>query len=262
MTSMIRIGGINIEYQRLTAAQPRPAAPTMVFLHEGLGSVSMWRDFPKRLVDACGCEGIVYSRVGYGHSDPAPHRRTPEYMHQEALERLPALLDALAVERPLLFGHSDGGSIALIHAGLAPTALSGVIVLAPHLLVEEITVAGIRAAVELAANSPLEARLARHHSRLNARTVFRNWHEIWLAPEFRDWNIEPAVAAIECPILAIQGVDDEYASMLQIDRIAELAAEVELVKLADCRHSPHKDQRDAVVAASVDFIGRLSQRQA
>lgn len=256
----LRILDTDLEYVRLCSSHPRPGAPAIVFLHEGLGSISMWRDFPQRVADATGCEAVVYSRYGYGRSTVRRgEARTPRYMHDEALQALPALLDALGLERPFLFGHSDGGSIALINAGGSPRPLSGILLMAPHVMVEEVTVAGIRQAGEAWKHTDLRARLGKHHQ--DVESVFQSWLDIWLSPEFRDWNIESCLPAIGCPIMALQGEDDEYGTMDQIDRIASQATDVELVKLADCRHSPHKDQPEAVIAAAAGFVARVLDAQ-
>lgn len=252
---LLTVHGRQLEYVRLPSAHPRPDAPPIVFLHEGLGSLAMWRDFPQRIADATGCEAIVYSRYGYGRSTPLEKPRAVRYMHDEALLALPELLDKLAVERSILFGHSDGGSIALIHAGGAGRPLTGVIAMAPHVMVEDITVKGIAEAEVAWQTTELRQRLGRYHQ--DVESTFRGWNDIWLHPDFRPWNIESYLPAITCPILAIQGEDDEYATMAQIERIAEQASDVELVKLADCRHSPHKDQPEAVIAAVADFIARI-----
>lgn len=244
-----------IEVVRLASAHPRPDAPAMLFLHEGLGSIAMWRDFPQRVSDATGCEAVVFSRAGYGGSDPIDAPRTVRYMHDEALIVLPALIDALELERPFLFGHSDGGSIALIHAGAAKQKLSGVIAMAPHVLVEDISVASIAAAKTMYMTTDLRERLARYHR--NVDSAFWGWNDIWLHPDFRRWNIEEYLPAIDCPVLAIQGEDDEYGTMAQIDRVARDAHDVDLVRLADCRHSPHKDQPAAVIDATAQFTARI-----
>jgi pimeloyl-ACP methyl ester carboxylesterase len=254
----ITVQGRKLEYVRLPSSYPRADAPAMVFLHEGLGSVSMWRDFPQRLADATGCEAVVYSRCGYGRSDPAPLPRSTRYLHDEALLALPELLDRLNIERPFLFGHSDGASIALIHAGGCTRPLSGIVLMAPHVLVEDISISGISAAKLAYQSTDLRQRLGRHHQDVDG--VFWSWNDIWLHPDFRAWNIEEYVAPISVPILAIQGEDDEYATMEQLDRIARLGRDVELLKLADCRHSPHKDQPGAVIAAVSDFVARLLDR--
>lgn len=255
--NVIDINGIRLEYLRLSSIHQREGAPAIIFLHEGLGSVSMWRDFPQQVADAAGCEAIVFSREGYGKSGPEPAPRTPRYLHRQGIEVLPALIDALKLDRPLLLGHSDGGSIALLCAGETQTPLSGLIVIAPHVMVEEITLTGIREAAKLAHTTNLRQRLTRYHSESNAATVFAAWQDIWLDPAFRDWNIESCLPMIRCPILAIQGEDDEYATMEQIDRIAAQAPQVDLVKLADCRHSPHREQPQAVIEAIVAFIDRV-----
>lgn len=251
----VTVQGARLEYVRLPSAHPRDDAPAMVFLHEGLGSIAMWRDFPQQVADATGCEAVVYSRIGYGRSDPATARRTPAYLHEQARAALPELIAGLGLEKPILFGHSDGGSIALITAGATPTPLSGIIVMAPHVMVEDVTLAGIREACGVFARTDLGARLARYHN--DADAVFRAWVDIWLDPAFRDWDIQALLPAIRCPVLAIQGEDDEYATMAQIDLIAAAAPDVELCKLADCRHSPHKDQPQAVIAATAAFVARI-----
>ena len=251
----IDVGGHRIEVARLASAHPRAGAPAIVFLHEGLGSLSMWRDFPQRVADATGCEAIVYSRLGYGGSDPITAKRGVRYMHDEALHALPALLDALEVHAPILFGHSDGASIALIHAGGTRRQVTALILLAPHVMVENLSVASIAQAKVAYETTDLRARLAKHHA--NADSAFRGWNDIWLDPAFRAWNIEEYLPGIRCPILAIQGEDDEYGTMAQVERIARQARDVELLKLADCRHSPHKDQPEAVLAAAGDFVARV-----
>lgn len=251
----LTVCGRQLEYVRLPSAHPRPDAPPIVFLHEGLGSLAMWRDFPQRVADATGCEAIVYSRHGYGRSTPLEAPRAVRYMHDEALLALPELLDKLAVERGILFGHSDGGSIALIHAGGAGRPLAGVIAMAPHVMVEDISVKSIAEAEVAWQTTDLRQRLGRYHQ--DVESTFRGWNDIWLHPDFRNWNIEEYLPAIACPILAIQGEDDEYGTLEQIDRIAAQAADVDLVKLADCRHSPHKDQPEAVIAAVAGFVARL-----
>lgn len=253
----VNINGTHLEYVRLPSAHPREGAPAIVFLHEGLGSVSMWRDFPQKVADATGCEAVVYSRAGYGRSDPAPLPRAVGYMHDEGLAVLPALLAALDLDRPILFGHSDGGSIALICAGGTDTPLAGVIAMAPHVLVEDISVKSIAQAKVAWTTTDLPARLGKYHNDVDA--VFRGWNDIWLHQDFRAWNIEEYLPRIAVPVMAIQGEDDEYGTMDQIERIAAQAKDVELVKLADCRHSPHKDQPQAVIDAVVEFVERIAQ---
>ncbi len=250
----VTIASKRIEYCRIDVG--RGARPTLVFLHEGLGSVAMWRDFPASVAHAAGCNAVVYSRLGYGRSDPIPGPRTVRYMHDEAEIALPALLDRLEIDRPLLVGHSDGGSIALIHAGTAARPPVGVVTLAAHVLVEDLSVASIEAAREAYQTTEMRTKLARHHA--DADAVFWSWNRIWLAPEFRTWNIEEYLPRIACPVLAIQGEDDEYGTMEQLRRIGAGVHDVDLLTLEDCRHSAHKDQPDAVIAAVVRFVDRLT----
>ncbi|HRF10884.1 MAG: Proline iminopeptidase [Candidatus Accumulibacter phosphatis] len=245
-----------LEYEIIPAQ--RCDRPTLVLLHEGLGSMTQWRDFPAALARASACRTLVWSRLGHGHSAALGAPRTAAYLHEEALQRLPSLLAALAIERPLLVGHSDGGSIALLYAAAWPQRLSGVVLMAPHEFVEEKALAGIRAAGDFYASSEWPQKLGRYHRDPDA--VFRSWHDTWLAPEFRTWDIRACLSAITCPLLAIQGEDDEYATMRQIECIAEAAADVELLKLAGCRHSPHRDQPQSVIDAIVRFIDRIAAR--
>ena len=232
----------------------------IVFLHEGLGSLAMWKDFPEKCARACGCAAIVYSRYGYGKSGPLLEARRVDFMHDEALKTLPELLDKLKVEQPILFGHSDGASIALIHAGGAQRSVRGLILLAPHVFVEDVAIRSIQAAKQTYENTDWREKLSRYHS--DPDSAFWGWNDIWLHPEFRAWNIEECLPRITCPILAIQGEDDEYGTMEQIERVSRLAPKVEVLKLRDCRHSPHRDQPGAVIAASAEFIQRIVARDA
>ena len=246
--------GHRIEYERIVVGQT--TRPTLVLLHEGLGSVAMWRDFPGRLAHATGCNALVYSRYGYGNSDPLSGDRPVRYMHDEAQVALPELLDRLAVERPILVGHSDGGSIALIYAGAGARPVAGVVTLAAHVLVEDISVASIAAAKTAYETTELRARLARYHADVDS--AFWGWNRIWLHPDFRAWNIEEYLPSIACPVLAIQGDDDEYGTMEQMRRIGAQVDDIELLALEDCRHSPHRDQPDAVIDAITRFVDRIS----
>ncbi|MBM3567643.1 MAG: alpha/beta hydrolase [Alphaproteobacteria bacterium] len=246
-------GGKRLEYRWLG---PRPsAAPTLVFLHEGLGCVSMWRDFPERLVAATGCGAMVYSRAGYGASDAVELPRPLAYMHDEAA-LLPEILGRLGIERAILVGHSDGGSIALIHAGSGKTgpSLLGAITEAAHVFCEDISVRAIAAAREAWEQGDLRARLGRHHG-ANVDCAFLGWNRAWLDPGFCAWNIEAYLPAIAVPLLAIQGEDDEYGTMAQLDAIAaKSGGPVETLRLAACGHSPHRDQAEAVLARMAAFV--------
>jgi pimeloyl-ACP methyl ester carboxylesterase len=249
----ITVHGRRLEYRDIPASDA--ARPPLLLLHEGLGCVAMWRHFPEKLAAATGCRVIVWSRAGYGGSEPYAAPRRADYMHREAEEALPAFIAALGVERPVLVGHSDGGSISLIFAGAFPGVPRGVAVMAPHEFVEEETLAGIRLAREAWATTDLPAKLGRYHP--DAQRVFFDWNDTWLSPAFRDWNIEAYLPRIRCPVLAMQGEDDEYATMRQIDVIAERVPGTRLHKLTDCGHSPHRDQEAAVLAALAGFVAAL-----
>jgi pimeloyl-ACP methyl ester carboxylesterase len=254
MMSAIHLGDHSLEYR-----QPGPVAgdrPVIVFLHEGLGSARLWRDFPDALCARAGCGGLVYSRRGYGASDPPAAARGADYLHREALEALPALMRALGIARPVLLGHSDGASIALIHAA-GGHAVAGLVLMAPHVFVEEVTLAGIRAAKRAWDGTDLPQRLARHHA--DAHRVFHDWHDTWTSPGFRDWNIEAGLPAIEAPMLVLQGEDDEYGTAAQLEAIARQAGGgCETRLLAACGHAPHRDRRDEVIDAAARFIAALA----
>jgi pimeloyl-ACP methyl ester carboxylesterase len=255
---------VSIEYQWIASDSDKRPAPLIVFLHEGLGSVAMWKDFPQRLCNAAGCRGLVYSRPGYGRSTPraAMEAWGMDFMHRQAQEVLPALLEALnidaAVDSPWLLGHSDGGSIALLYAANYPKRIAGAIVLAPHILVEEISVASIGEARTAYLKTDLRQRLARYHD--DPDSAFWGWNDIWLKPEFKHWSIELEVSAIRCPLLAVQGQDDVYGTLEQICGIARRVAQAELLELANCGHLPHRDQPEQLIAAVANFIQRHSLR--
>lgn len=249
---------VRIEHQWL--GRERAGKPLLVFLHEGLGSVAMWRDFPARLVDALGWRGLVYSRPGYGRSTPraAEEAWGLDFMHHQAEQVLPALLKALGVDAerdpPWLLGHSDGGSIALLHAAAFPGRVAGAIVLAPHILVEDLSVTSIAKAREAYIGTDLRARLAKYHD--DPDSAFWGWNDIWLHPPFRQWTIERELSSITCPLLAVQGLDDEYGTLAQIRGIAERVPGTELLELPDCGHSPHRDQPDRLINAVCTFVQR------
>jgi pimeloyl-ACP methyl ester carboxylesterase len=224
----------------------------MVMLHEGLGSVALWRDFPQRLADATRHRVLAYSRLGHGKSDPLAGPHGVDFMHVEALQTLPLLLDSLGVHNPVLFGHSEGGSMALIHAARAHRSVAGVVALAPHVFVERYGLDSIAAARGAFLDGELRAKLARHHD--DVESAFWGWNDIWLHPDFVTWNIEALLPEIACPVLAIQGVDDEYGTMQQLDRIERGVRGARRLELAACGHSPHRDQPDAVLAAVTSFL--------
>jgi pimeloyl-ACP methyl ester carboxylesterase len=259
-TEHLIIDGRRVEYGFVQPAAPTPADGDgdgdLVMLHEGLGSVSMWRDFPEQIARATGRRTLVYSRYGYGRSSPLDAPRTVDYMHEEARVWLPAILAHLGVRRPILLGHSDGASIALIHASGAASDVAGVMALAPHVKVEDLTVRSIAAAKTAYLHSDLPARLSRHHA--DCDSAFWGWNRIWLDPAFRDWNIEALLPSIRCPILAIQGEEDEYGTMEQVRSIARAAPQSRVLALPACRHSPHRDQPEAVLAAATEFAAHVA----
>lgn len=237
----------------------------MVFLHEGLGSLTMWKDFPATMCDALGVQGLVYSRPGYGASTPraAGESWGTDFMHRQAHEVLPAFLKAVGVDvtvqRPWLLGHSDGGSISLLYAARFVEALSGLIVLAPHIMVEEVSLRSIAQAREVYLTTDLRQRLARYHD--DPDSAFWGWNDVWLSPGFRSWSIEAEVNKIQVPLLAVQGVDDEYGTLEQIRGIARRVPQTELLEVAHCGHSPHKDQPATLMQAVQQFFQRHSNLQ-
>jgi len=255
--AFLRAAGERLEFLR---HGPRPSeAPTLVFLHEGLGSVSLWRDFPMRVADATGCGALVYSRAGYGASDPVGLPRPISYMHDDAA-KLGDVLRVAGIERHVLIGHSDGASIALIQAGSTPApGLLGVATLAAHVFCEDISVAAIRTARQAWETTDLRAKLARHHG-ANVDCAFLGWNGAWLDPAFRKWNIEAYLPKIRVPLLVIQGESDAYGTMAQVDAIAAQAgAGAQVLKLADCGHAPQKDQTERTLAALAAFVRRTVQ---
>jgi pimeloyl-ACP methyl ester carboxylesterase len=231
--------------------------PTLVFLHEGLGSIRQWRDFPQTVAAATGCRALVYDRYGYGQSDVlAEEQRTVRFMHDEALVALPELLRSLGVERPLLIGHSDGASIALIHAG-AKHAVRAVVAMAPHVFIEPVCLKSIEKAADTFENTDLKDKLGRYHR--DARKTFYGWADVWLDPGFESWDIrEEFLPAVTCPVLAIQGYDDIYGTLRQLDDIARLVkGPCELLKLENCGHAPFREQPEKTLDAVTRFIKGL-----
>jgi pimeloyl-ACP methyl ester carboxylesterase len=247
---MALVGGQRIEYAWHGSARGDTAP--IVMLHEGLGSVALWRDFPQQLSAVTGRRVLAYSRFGYGRSDPLRGPRRVDFMHGEALQALPQLLDQLDVHESILFGHSDGGSIALIHAACARRPVIAVIALAPHVYVEQYGLDHIAAVRGEYLDGALRAKLARFHDHVDS--AFWGWNDIWLHPDFAAWNIESLLPDVACPVLAIQGVEDEYGTMAQIDHIERGARNVRRLELTPCGHAPHRDQPEAVLAAVAQFL--------
>ena len=251
-------GGRSVRIEHQWMAPERTQAPLIVFLHEGLGSLAMWKDFPQHLCDAVGCRGLVYSRPGYGRSTPRAAQEAwgLDFMHQQAHAVLPALLNALAIDvatqRPWLFGHSDGASIALLYAAEIPQTIAGAVVVAPHIMVEDLSLSSIAVARTAYLETDLRERLGRYHD--DPDSAFWGWNNIWLHPPFSAWSIESEIEAIRCPLLAVQGRDDEYGTLEQIRGIARRVPQAQLLELSDCGHSPHRDQADRLIASTCAFI--------
>jgi pimeloyl-ACP methyl ester carboxylesterase len=254
----IEVNDVKLEVQRLAAGDGRRLAP-IVFLHEGLGSVAMWREWPAEVCAATGRDGVVYSRRGYGQSESIADvrgvgRLGPDYMHREASNVLPGLLAALGIDRPVLLGHSDGGSIALLYASRFP--VTACVVMAPHILVEEISVTSIEAARSAYEGGELRERLSRYHSDVDS--AFWQWNDVWLSQSFRSFDIRDHCHRIEAPVLAIQGTDDPYGTQRQIDEIAPTRGPFKRILLQDCGHSPQRDQPAVTLGHVTDFLMPLA----
>ena len=248
------VTGRRIEYRMLPGDTARA---TLVFLHEGLGCVALWRDFPDKVAARLGARALVYSRFGYGQSDALSAERTTRFMHEEALDVLPALLDQLGVARPLLIGHSDGASIALIHAAAAGRPVAGLALMAPHVFVEPNTVESITRIRDTYRTSDLKARLARYHAHVD--DAFLGWADTWLRPEFLSWSIEDLLPRVSAPTLVIQGRGDEYGTLAQLDRIqAAVGGPTSRLVLDNCGHSPWREQEATVLEAIAAFAAQLA----
>ena len=245
---------LRMEYQWVGLKRADSAYPVVVFLHEGLGSIALWKDFPETFCRAHGLTGLVFSRYGYGQSTPRPldEKWPVSFMHEQAQQVLPAFFAQLGISRPWLFGHSDGGSIALLHAARFSEQLSGIVVVAPHIFVEKISIDNITAARDAYLTQGLRTRLGAYHADVDS--AFWGWNDIWLDPAFRAWNIEDELAAITCPVLAIQGADDEYGTLEQVHGIQRKIPAAQIVVLAQCGHSPHRDQAAALSKEVAQFI--------
>lgn len=244
----ISVAGVNLDYRSIPGE-----GPALVFLHEGIGSQGLWRSFPDTIAAETGLPAVVYSRHGHGWSDPITEPRTPRFMHDEALIVLPELFEKLEIENPILVGHSDGASIALIYAGAGCWPVRATVAIAPHVFVEEECLIGVDAARRAFEEDVLAEKMAKHHH--DAAGTFYGWHDIWRNPDFRDWNLEGDITGVECPLLLIQCAGDEYGTVRQLDAVeAAVAGPVERVWLDDCGHSAHLDQPEAVAAAVIDFV--------
>lgn len=248
------IGSVRLETRTIPGAADKP---WLVFLHEGLGSVSLWRDFPEKLARRLDMPALVYSRQGYGQSDGLEGPREPDFMHREALDVLPRLLDAHGIGRALLVGHSDGASIALIHAAHGPKRVAGAVLMAPHVMVEAISQQSIARIAETYERTDLRNRLSRHHAHVD--DAFLGWSRIWLDPRFRTWSLGAECARLAVPTLLIQGEDDEYGTLAQLDAIEAVAPlkPVRLV-LARCGHAPWRDREADMMTAIQGFAAGLT----
>jgi pimeloyl-ACP methyl ester carboxylesterase len=244
---------VEVEYQWLNEEQSN--LPILVFLHEGLGSISLWRDFPMKLCKELGVRALIYSRPAYGWSTPRgiDENWQNDFMHQQAIDVLPKVLESLQVQEPVwIFGHSDGGSIALLAAANNPQLVKGIILMAPHIFVENLTISSIKVAKEQYLHGDLKGKLTKYHQDVDS--AFWGWNDIWLNPNFKQWNIVQEISSIQCPLLALQGFDDPYGTMAQIDGIKEVVPHANLVKIVNCGHSPHREQPIIVLQAIKDFL--------
>jgi pimeloyl-ACP methyl ester carboxylesterase len=234
-----------------------PNLPAIVMLHEGLGSLAHWKDFPLRVAEETGAPVFVYSRSGHGGSDALEEPRSVSYMHHEAQVVLPEILREAGIERPVLLGHSDGASIALLFAGMHPDACAGLILEAPHVFVEDLTVSSIAQARTLYQETDLPQRLGRYHA--NVDSLFWGWNKIWLDPSFRNWNIESFLDLIRCPVLVLQGAQDEYGTSRQIEAIQRRIPSASAIVLQNCKHAPHRDCSEATLYAIGNFVQALAR---
>lgn len=254
-SSLLDVNGVQLEYVLKNESGTRP---TLVFLHEGLGSIELWRSFPDDVVSRTDHRGLVYSRFGHGWSEVPDGPRPLDFVDREALEVLPPLLDQLDASDPILIGHSDGASISLVYA--AHHKARALVLLAPHVFVEDEGLASIEALAQPPVSDELIERMAKYHR--DPEATFWAWNDVWLDPGFKTWNIEDALGRIECPVLLIQGSDDEYGSLAQIEAIErQVSGPVERLLLEDCGHSPHLSQPERTLAATVGFVREASAQR-
>ncbi|MBC8257808.1 MAG: alpha/beta hydrolase [SAR324 cluster bacterium] len=252
---------LQINSKKLEAVWYGPSpenAPTLIFLHEGLGCTSMWRDFPQNLAQKTGCGALVFSRLGYGSSDRCKLPRSLSFMHHEALEVLPNILAQCRIKKHILVGHSDGASIALIYAAEnSVESLLGIVIEAPHVFCEELTISSIEKVRKQYQTGNLQERLRKHHG-ANTDCAFYGWADVWLDPDFANWNIESCLPKIRIPQLIVQGKNDEYGTVAQMDAIVhQSSGAVETSFLDNCGHSPHRDQKNQTLDIMTEFIHKL-----
>ena len=255
-SAKLSVNNVSLEYA--CYGPPPTQAPTLVLLHEGLGSAQLWREFPARLAQSTACGVFAYSRAGYGDSDPVTLPRPLDYMSREAVDVLPRVLDTLGFTQGLLVGHSDGATIAAIHAGqVQDPRVLGVVLMAPHFFTEPMTLAAIGEAKIAYENLGLKPRLARYHS--NPDNAFYGWNASWLHPDFEQWNVSSVLESVQVPVLAVQGLQDQYGTLAQIDIIEQICpAPVSKLLLDNCRHSPFLDCPTDVLTSIANFSTTLS----
>ncbi|HVO83918.1 MAG TPA: alpha/beta hydrolase [Syntrophobacteria bacterium] len=248
--------GHRLRARRLThpLGSRKNGGPVLVFLHEGLGCIELWRGFPAALVEVTGLDGLIYDRWGHGKADPLTVRRPHRYLHDEAFDSLPEVLQECGVKEAILIGHSDGGTIALLYGARYRQGLRAIITEAAHVFVEEVTLVGIRETVKQYQSGDLKERLSRYHDD-NTETLFRAWADTWLDPGFRDWNVESYLPQVMSPLLVIQGEDDEYATRAQVDAIVgQVSGPVRPLLVPRCGHTPHREAQDLVLQEMAAFI--------
>ncbi|MFC5994067.1 alpha/beta fold hydrolase [Pseudonocardia hispaniensis] len=250
---MLQLNGARYEYEDIPAASGGDTLAPLLFLHEGLGSVGLWRGFHRRIAAATGRRAVAYSRLGHGYSDLPPTKRTPSFMHEEAVGVVPALAAALGLVEPVLVGHSDGASIALLVAAAQP--VRGLVTLAPHVFVEPHGLDGIVATRTAYLEGDLRTRMTRHHR--DPDVTFWNWNDVWLDPQFRNWDITAELAGIRCPVLGVQGEADQYGSMVHVEAVHERALGPVTLLALSCGHSPHLERPEETDRAVTDFLRSL-----
>jgi pimeloyl-ACP methyl ester carboxylesterase len=249
---------VTVDGKRLETLRYPPSGKgtTVVMVHEGLGSVSMWKDFPERIAEATGCGVLVYSRYGHGKSERLAEKRGVDFMHHEAQVVLPELIERCEIEAPILLGHSDGGSICILYAARAAQKPSALVLEAPHVFVEEVSVRSIAKIGATYQTTDVAKKLGRYHDHVDE--TFWGWNDIWLDPQFRSWNIEEFLDDLACPVLVIQGVDDEYGTLAQVEAIKKRVPGTESLVLQECGHAPHRDQQRTTLAAITKFVQRVA----
>ncbi|HEX5387509.1 MAG TPA: alpha/beta hydrolase [Gemmatimonadales bacterium] len=254
-TAFLSAAGHRLEYRWIEPA--RPGLASLVFLHEALGSLALWRDFPDRVAERTGCGALAYSRHGLGRSDPLAELRPDDYLEREAREALPRVLAARGIENPILIGHSDGATIALIHAAEGRWPVRGLVLEAPHVMVEDVTIRGVEQARAAYRSGSWREKLAPHHRDVDA--TFAGWADVWLRPSFRSWSIVPRLPLVTCPVLLIQGDSDRYGTVAQVETIRDgVCGPVEMLVLPECGHAPHVQRAGEVLDAVVGFVGRFA----